>query len=111
MSRFEEKVGQYTAVYGVDHATGTYCQVWLNPTDERDCALIVIDNMGVRVELVYGHDGRYLSPEVTRFLEGVRARYRMSRVQRPNIDAETVAKLFVLFGFPDMTDEISCAFD
>jgi hypothetical protein len=85
--------------------------VWLNPSDDRDCALIVIDNMGVRVELARGHEGRELSPEVTRFLEGVRARYQASKIQRPNIDAETVAKLFVLFGFPDMEDEIWCAFD
>lgn len=67
--------------------------------------------MGVRVEVALGHEGRELSPEVARFLEEVRARYRASRVQRPNIDAETVAKLFVLFGFPDMMDEIWRVFD
>lgn len=94
--------------WGVDHATGTFCQVWAQPHDEQDEPLVTIDNLGVR------SIAKALKPEVNAFLNSVKARFQAAKAQGnfyPNVDEETVAQLFAFFGFHHMRAEIHVTFD
>jgi hypothetical protein len=117
MSRFEKANAHFAVAYGVDHVTGTYCQVWLAPMEEQERAFVVIDNQGVYADT---RAGRRARPgvidwrEVHELLATIRARFEQARgagVHYPNIDAKTVADLFDLFGFPGMGAEVFRAFD
>lgn len=124
MSRFEKDGERFAIAWGVDHVTGTYAQVWLQPKDEQDGALIVIDNQGPRPsgpdapgvsELLHAlYPDRRRAELVILLIESVRARFKQaaeSGNRNPNVDHLTVAKLFALFGFEDMERAVFEAFD
>ena len=129
-SRLERTHGRFVAVWGVDHVTGPFCQVWLAPIDHQEEALIVVDNQGVRpspgdprglaASLTSLKDiAELLEPDaaerVFRWLRETTRRFEVSRKvgnPYPNIDHHTVTRLFRLFGFPESIGrEVWKAFD
>jgi hypothetical protein len=112
--------GRFAVAFGVDHVTSSYCQVWLAPIEEQEGPFIVIDNQGVRPfpggSFVRALDGdRATAERVTRLLNSADFRFKQAAIagnRSPNLDHETVTRLFVLFGFPDSIGaEVFEAFD
>lgn len=117
MSRFEKHNARFAVAYGVDHLTGAYCQVWAAPMEKQEHAFLIIDNRGV-----HAGDARPKGVEiatrewlaVNALLAEIRARFRQANdagIAHPNIDYQTVARLFALFGFEGMESEVFRAFD
>jgi hypothetical protein len=91
MSRVKKEGVKYMVAYGVDRVTSAYVQVWQQPHEEQDGAVITIDNRGVMVQNDFIPDSK-----TDKFLENVRARFTFSRNhgnERPNIDEEVIARL------------------
>ena len=112
MSRVEKEIEKYMAAFGVDHATGTFVQIWEQPHDDQDAPLVRIDNMGIWTPLDYEEK---LSESVQDFLNDIHQRYIYSKRHgnpRPNIDAGTVGRLLVMLGFdPEIEREVYRTFD
>lgn len=99
MSRFEHENKQFMSAFGADPFTGSFVQVWEQPHLEQDNAVVVIDNMGVRI---LQHYDSQLTPLQESKLDSIRLRFEQARAggnDRPNIDAETAADLLTAFGF------------
>ncbi|HEY2510157.1 MAG TPA: hypothetical protein VGI39_04855 [Polyangiaceae bacterium] len=116
MSRVEKHNDRFAIAFGVDHVTSSYVQVWRQPMDKQEQPLIVIDNQGTRYSRLAAE--RMMPPglvdRAAGFLRSVEHRFARARargVPYPNLDAETAAALFELFGFPDMLREVREAFD
>lgn len=109
--------GRFAVAFGVDHVTGSYCQVWRAPMSEQEGAFLILDNQGV------GFDRRAalreldadLLERVRRFVAMVRARFAQAADAGnpyPNMDHGTVSSLFALFGFVGgLAQEVFDAFD
>lgn len=104
MSR-EEIVGEkFTIAFGVDHMTGAFVQLWANPADEQDGALVRIDSHGVDTD---NESEEPVDPAIQRFLERTDKRFkdfhRDKPGEYPNIDEQLVIELArVAGGFPDI---------
>jgi hypothetical protein len=108
VSRFTKRNEQYEIAWGADHVTGSFCQVWHLPSQDDEPA-ISIDNMG----LVQGKCAA-VPHAVAVLLRQVEARFAQARargIANPNIDHETVTRLFELLGFKDIAREVFAAFD
>lgn len=51
MSRYTVIGHQYTFVYGLDHFTGPFVQLWKNPEDYEELPIFKIDSFGVVINL------------------------------------------------------------
>lgn len=113
-SRIERTHGRFAVAFGVDHVTGPFCQVWLAPIDSQEAALIIVDNQGVRSE-GWERECPASHQAVERWLRETRSRSDAARRignPYPNIDHQTVTRLFLLLGFPEeIGREVWEAFD
>ena len=113
MSRGEIGGDKYTIAFGVDHVTGAFVQLWVNPIDEQDCAAVIIDSFGVRVE---EEQMSALDEKTLRYVDEQRKRFEIwhksGRSGLPNIDTDVAIGLAKsIEGFPDITTEVYKAFD
>lgn len=115
MSRVVKNNEEYSFVFGLDHITGPFFQIWKQPADEQDCAMIVADNMGTYGEGLTQEDTSTLSTETLKTLYyGLRDRY--AKAQRlgnhhPNLDAQTICDFAKACGFDDLYMEIADVLD
>lgn len=108
MSRVQVNGEQYELVFGVDHVTGAFVQLWAKPISMQDRSAVKIDSFGVDIDDEQRGD---LTPEVIRFAESQQERfdnwYSSGRLGRPNIDAQIVIGLAaVAGGFEDIAAEV-----
>lgn len=114
MSRVNIQGEKYELAFGVDHATGAFVQLWVKPTDDKDCAAVVIDSKyGVNVDK---YQIPQLSTEILRYVEQVNARIESAgvaqKVRQVNIDERVVIDLArIAGGFPDITRDVYQIFD
>lgn len=104
MSRRTITNDQVAFVYGVDHATSGFIQVWALPEDDQDEPMLIVDNMGVRPS----HDlyKAFLSIDLLRRVHrhfgrlGDRFQAAMNAGNpRPNITTSVVVAAAEIFGF------------
>jgi hypothetical protein len=83
---------------GVDPVSSVFVQVWKQPTDEQDGALIIVDNQGVSLSVKPEELPAQLAREVA-YLE---RRFQIGRDagnRRPNLHADDVIKIASTVGF------------
>lgn len=108
MSRKEIIGEKYTIAFGVDHVTGAFVQLWENPADEQDQALVRIDSGGVNTD--YEAEETF-DPAIRRFLDETVQRFKdfkkVKPDERPNIgEQDVIALAHVVGGFPDIAMEV-----
>lgn len=104
MSRTAFENDNYYLVVGVDRITASFMQVWQQPHDEQDSALLVIDNTGVRGELNV----------CAGLIKETKQRFTISRQNGnpyPNLDAETICRFAKKIGFQNIDLQIYNALD
>jgi hypothetical protein len=115
MSRIEKNNNKFMVAFGADPTTGSYVQVWHQPSEAQDGAFIRIDNQGVALD-----DEQPVSIEAIigrsawTYLMGIKKRYELAfhyGHPRPNIDAETASIFLTKLGFVGLGREIHAAFD
>lgn len=104
MSREEITGEKYTIAFGVDHVTGAFAQLWLNPADDQDGALVRLDSDGVHLD---SESEEPLDPVIQRFVDNTITRFKqfkaMNPNDRPNIGEQDVIELArVAGGFDDI---------
>jgi len=115
MTRIEKSNEKYMVAFGVDRVTGSFVQVWQQPHDEQDGALIRIDNQGVLLDEeqpIALED--IIGTSAWNYLMGIKSRYEIAGRggnNAPNIDYETASILLTKLGFPGLRREIHAAFD
>jgi hypothetical protein len=108
MSR-QEVIGEnHTIAFGVDHATGAFVQLWSNPADRQDGAIVRIDSNGVYVD--YASEQTF-SPPLKDFCDDTTTRFRAFQNDnpgvRPNIgEQDVIALARIVGGFPDIAMEV-----
>lgn len=118
VSRVEKHNEHFAIAFGVDHVTGAYVQVWRAPMESQEGAFLIIDSDGVHV--TRRNERPYPKPDPAPWDRVIRlprasapasSRRAARGIGRPNLDPETAAQLFELFGFPGMLREVMQAFD
>lgn len=109
MSRKEIVGEKFTIAFGIDVITGAFVQLWKNPADDQDCAFVIIDSDGVRIDEDLAGDSlhdelrTYLVNKVTSAFK----RYKETHQDRPNIDEAIVITLAQRAGgFPDISADV-----
>jgi len=108
MSR-KEIVGQVcTIAFGVDHVTGAFVQLWNNPAHDQDCAFVVIDSNGIRID---NEDGSPIPRATNMYLQTLQKRidaFRHQKLgQRFNLSETDVVDLAkAVGGFPDIAPQV-----
>jgi len=108
MSRQEIVGEKFTIAFGVDHVTGAFAQLWANPTDEQDGALIIISSDGVNTDYEAEFD---FSPQLKIWLGTFVSRFKEFAKNnpgtRPNLGESDVISLAVVAGgFPDIAADV-----
>lgn len=108
MSRKEIIGEKFTIVFGVDRVTGAFVQLWVNPAEEQDKAIIVIDNNGVSMDR---QAEQTLTADILLYLTNTLQRFRRfwdaNPGQRPNLgEQDVIALARVVGGFPDIAADV-----
>lgn len=108
MSRKEIVGNVCTIAFGVDHATGAFAQLWHNPADDQDCAFVVIDSTGIRID---NEDGPLIPRAANMYLQTLQKRIDAYRHQKPgqrfNLSETDVIDLAkAAGGFPDIAPQV-----
>jgi hypothetical protein len=103
MSRVEFNNKDWRFVAGSDDVTGTFMQIWIQPADEQDCAIVSIDNQGVTS---YFEDwippSRWLA--IRNLIDETDKRYKASNIKYSNLDFVPICKFRQLLGFDKSID-------
>lgn len=100
MSRVEFENKEWMIAVGVDGYTSSFLQVWVQPHDDQDEAIAIIDNRGVMA----GEESSSTPGPFKDLLEDTRQRFEYSRRHgnsKPNLDAATMCRMAKALGFDE----------
>ena len=89
----------------MDHITSSFIQVWQQPVDEQDNALLIIDNTGV-------HNYGFTHPKLDAFIKEIETRFVSARRKgnlRPNLDEGTICEFARRLLGPERYDDENIA--
>ena len=108
MSRKEITGENFTIAFGVDHATGAFAQLWVNPADEQDAALIIVT--GYQLDVDYEASFEFPAP-LRRYCDQMAARIKQFSKANPGVRAnlgeqDVIDLARAAGGFPDIAAEV-----
>ena len=110
MSRMNIDGEKYDLAFGVDNITGPFFQVWLSPQYDQDCAIVAVDNHGVRKNTEDPEAFSNLPAGAVRFLHDLEE--QMKVFPGCHIGEEQVIEIARLLNeFPDITKQVYEVFD
>lgn len=108
MSRYTVIGHQYTFVYGLDHFTGPFVQLWKNPEGSDDFPIFKIDSFGVVIDLE--EDFKKLPTRAQNYVSVLKN--RLIECPGHHIGAIHVCEISHLIGdFENFNHEVYKAFD
>lgn len=108
MSRYTVTGNQYTFVYGLDHFTGPFVQVWKNPEDLEEFPIFKIDSFGVVIDLE--DEFNTLPQRAQKYILALKE--QLKRLKGHHVGPSHVCELSKLIGdFENFDQEIYKVFD